>query len=358
MRVTNDPVPKIRTAGHTILGVRERENADFNIRPDAHLPSDEPTTPTNLMKYRKAHVNEPGKIQMHWGQADDEPRFPKTYSYGKPTYNSEHVGDVMKAQNQTGLGDKFNDIKEDQYASHVREPLGQGFSRKYEWPDKAQNGSIVFGCPTAGLESAKEMIFPAGGAHINEDAETHAIYRKTHGNFAPGEQRTRDYNWKFGPEDHVFGYAEKKVLNGAAQALHNERVEEHFPKTTIVKKTIEDHKAVGGDLLGKSKNLGQGQSDRGDDFVHGIRNLQGGDTWNAARCIHGQPTEKELLPDHDLGKSVKPNCRNVVRNEDDKLRSFGVPTIRKDIPFKDFKSVADYQVSIKQSTLTNDPIFV
>merc|ERR1712100_803813 len=82
---------------------------------------------------------------------------------------------------------------------------------------------------------------------------------------------------------------------------------------------------------------------RGPDFVHGIKNVQGDDPWNAARCIHGQPTAKEVLPDHDLGKSVKPNCRNVVRKEEDRHRSFGVPTIRKDIPFKDFKSVADYQ---------------
>ena len=44
---------------------------------------------------------------------------------------------------------------------------------------------------------------------------------------------------------------------------------------------------------------------------------------------------------------MKPNCRNVVRNEADKLRSFGCPTIRKDIPYKEFKSVADYQVSSK-----------
>jgi hypothetical protein len=33
------------------------------------------------------------------------------------------------------MADKFNDIKEDQYASHVREPLGQGYSRKYNWPE-------------------------------------------------------------------------------------------------------------------------------------------------------------------------------------------------------------------------------
>lgn len=132
-------------------------------------------------------------------------------------------------------------------------------------------------------------------------------------------------------------------MNGAAAALHNERLEEAYPKTTIVQKVVEDHKAVSADQLGVTKNLGQGQTDRGSEFVHGVRNLSDVDHWNAARCIHGEPTAKQQEPDHDLGKAVKPNCRNVVRKEEDQHRSFGVPTIRKDIPFKDFKSVADYQ---------------
>jgi hypothetical protein len=51
----------------------------------------------------------------------------------------------------------------------------------------------------------------------------------------------------------------------------------------------------------------------------------------------------QVLPDKDLGKAVKPNCRNVVRREEDAHRSFGLPTIRKDIPDKGFRSVADYQ---------------
>ena len=125
-------------------------------------------------------------------------------------------------------------------------------------------------------------------------------------------------------------------------ALHNERLEEDFPKTIIVKKTVEDHKAVANDMLGKSKNLGQGQTDRGSDFVHGIKNVQGENPWNAARCIHGEPNASQIEPDRDLGKSTKPNCRNVVRKEADRHRSFGLPTIRNDIPLKDFKSVADY----------------
>lgn len=67
---------------------------------------------------------QPGQIQKHWGVADDQSRFPKDYAYGKGTYGSEHVSDVIKAQNLEGLADRFNDIKESKYGSHVREPLG------------------------------------------------------------------------------------------------------------------------------------------------------------------------------------------------------------------------------------------
>jgi hypothetical protein len=98
------------------------------------------------------------------------------------------------------------------------------------------------------------------------------MYRKTHGNFAPGEQRKRDYDWKFDPAGHRFGYGEKVPQNGAAVAIHAERQEEQFPRTVIVKKPVEDFKAVSSDMLGVSKNLGQGQVSRGPDFVHGVKN--------------------------------------------------------------------------------------
>ena len=65
--------------------------------------------------------------------------------------------------------------------------------------------------------------------------------------------------------------------------------------------------------------------------------------WNAGKCITGEPSERELQPDRDLGKSVKPNCTNALRREEDQHRSFGCPTIRMDIPYKEKRSVADFQ---------------
>ena len=37
-----------------------------------------------------------------------------------------------------------------------------------------------------------------------------------------------------------------------------ERIEGGFPRTVIVKKTVEDHKSVANDQFGQVKNLGQG----------------------------------------------------------------------------------------------------
>lgn len=84
---------------------------------------------------------------------------------------------------------------------------------------------MKFGVPTVGLVNAKEILYPLGGGQ-NEHEEFASQYKKTHGNFAPGEQKNREYNWKFDPNDHRFGYGEQKVLNGAANAIHHERTEE------------------------------------------------------------------------------------------------------------------------------------
>jgi len=106
-----DPIPKIRAAGHQIAGVSE-EAADYSIRQDVHLGSGVPGTPEHLKKFRKSHVNQPGQIQRHYGVAEDPLHFPPNYSYGKESFGSEHVSNVMKAQSLSGLQDKFNDIKE------------------------------------------------------------------------------------------------------------------------------------------------------------------------------------------------------------------------------------------------------
>jgi hypothetical protein len=47
-------------------------------------------------------------------------------------------------------------------------------------------------------------------------------------------------------------------------------------------------------MLGQTKNLGQGIK-HGADTIFGVPNKP--NDWNAAKCIHGEPTEREIMPD-------------------------------------------------------------
>lgn len=95
-KVKPDPYPNFRGAGYKNPNA-EKESADFSLRSEVHHQT--PGTPEHLKKYRKSHVNQPGKIQKHYGLADDESKFPASYIYGKKTYSSESVGTVLPAQN-------------------------------------------------------------------------------------------------------------------------------------------------------------------------------------------------------------------------------------------------------------------
>lgn len=147
------------------------------------------------------------------------------------------------------------------------------------------------------------------------------MYKRTHSNYYPGEQRCREYDWNSNasiqgrPSTYSFGFGEQRLLDGTKKAIHHERVDEAFPKTVIVKKQVEDVRAVITDNLGQVKNLGQSQVPRPDDFVHGHKNDY--TVWNAGKCITGEANEEQLKPDTDLGKSTKANCTNNVRRSED-----------------------------------------
>jgi hypothetical protein len=304
------------------------EGADKCVKQDDFYQP--PGTPEHIKKYRKSFNNQPGVKQKHYGTADD-PDHSENFSFGKKTFGSEHVSEVIKAQNLAGLADYNNELKEGKYNSHMREPLGKSYVRGFKMPDQVQKEEFKFGVPTLNSENAKDVLYPHGG-HVEDRNRANA----------PATQTDRKYEWNIDTKKHNFGYAEAKVLNGAAYSLHPERRDGGFPKTVIIQKTVEDFKQVAHDILGKPKNLGQGKPPVTDDHAYGVSSI-GNDAWNAAKCMHGEPTEQEVMPDSDLGKCTKAGCRNEVRDEKDNDRVFGAPTIRLDIPYKEKKSVADHQ---------------
>lgn len=62
------------------------ENTSSCIKP----PPIRATTPEHIKKYRKTFNADPGAMQKHHGTAFD-PRPPGHHTYGKATYDSDHV---------------------------------------------------------------------------------------------------------------------------------------------------------------------------------------------------------------------------------------------------------------------------
>lgn len=92
----------------------------------------------------------------------------------------------------------------------MREPLFKGYERKYAWPEQVENKeNFPFGVPTQYCERVKELVNPNDRIIGQNSAAIEEMYKKTHGNFAPGEQKAREYNWDLDVTKHRFGYGEK-----------------------------------------------------------------------------------------------------------------------------------------------------
>lgn len=161
----------------------------------------------------------------------------------------------------------------------------------------------------------------------------------------PGEQKNREYNWKFDPTEHVFGLGQEKERDGAKKSLMTDNLTGPYPPTKIVGKRLEDFRQATSDMLGKSKFKGTLSNKIPPDHAFGKKS-QLGDAWNVGRCINGDEstvTAKSLAPDPDLGRDCHyANKLETLRPiERDPNKTYGVPSIRNDLPKRNFVSVTD-----------------
>lgn len=82
--------------------------------------------------------------QQHYGVADD-PKNPDNFLYGKKTLESDHVPQAIKYPPKSKLAEYANDLKEEKYASHQREPLAKPMARNYKMPEEVKKEDFRFG---------------------------------------------------------------------------------------------------------------------------------------------------------------------------------------------------------------------
>jgi len=302
------------------------------------------STPPEVRKFRRSANLEPGKRFQHPSTAKDvESLQLEGRVFGVTSKSSEYSTAELLRQNCTkNVISQLNFSKaEGSYKSVVKEPLGRTYVRGHVLPEQFQQGAPFGLMPKRKEETVKELLFP----RITETSSTGSeLYKKSHGSYDVGEQKTRRYNVEFDLKKKVYGRKGDAIaFNGVSKniddVLHcSDGNEGH----AIVFKNAEDHRQLG-DLLGKSRNLGLNTSSLPPDTVFGKPSVPHHmvDNWGAAETIRGNYADNDMTNDKDLGCAVMPGFRNIsVEN-----RSFGVPSIRNDLPSKPLgrRSMADPQ---------------
>jgi hypothetical protein len=128
----------------------------------------------------------------------------------------------------------------------------------------------------------KEILH--NGDNIKEDETTKKLYYKTHGMTDPGQQNTRNYNWNFDKNQHVFGKGFEKEQDGTKKSLQSDFLKQNYPNTIIAKKSLEDFRQANNDLIGTSKFRGTLNTNLPMDYRYGKKSIQG-ENWNVGKNI-------------------------------------------------------------------------
>jgi len=348
----DDPCPDVAYAG--ARPVNETENARHYIQPDL-FDDDRPSTPEKARRYRRDFRAPVGQHAIPRGQEDlplHKPLQVNGLGYGRPSRKSESVGAVMQAcQSTRGVRSFQEQQAEAVYESSRKEPLGKAYLRGHQLPVGVRDpGFGGFGQPSAGGQHAshqqgKETISPPEVQP--EPAEVHDQYVKTHQAFEPGEQLNRRYAWptevKADPF-HAFGRpdgarskdgagvkgtfaAEADLIGDPSRGDETSgRPDEGTPcmqSTRIVPRAAEDCRRVTQHPVGRRCDRGEPPVPAG--YAYGVPSVREANRESVAELMFGGARPEDLMPDKDLGRSIKEGRRNVTSE----TRAFGKPSVER-----------------------------
>jgi len=323
-------------ASHIPAAGKVRERGELESTAACIKFEERPPTPDRIKPYRGPNQQEPGRTFKHFGTArDPEPDG----VFGVATRPDPEEG-VQHALNQ-GPQDELGRFRQEQaervYASNKREPLGKAFQRGHVLPD-GLGTQVPFGVPVRAreLEAEGQVKATMRGSGQEEDPEARELYKRTHGDYEPGEQRTRGYDWGGrDPRGMVFGRP-PAPHDGAEVA----RVLAHAGAggLAVVPATLADFKATHDDTLGAPRSLGYG--DRAATAAPAGLASTRFDELGVEALLKNQAAPEDLAPDADLGRSLRPGWRNVTQPGDEGRR-FGVPSVRTDVPAPRTHSLAN-----------------
>ena len=319
------------TNSHGKTGGTTRECLSFEQRP---------RTPPEVGRFRKSTILAPGTRYLHHGtQADYNAMGLGELTFGEKSERGDNTAADLLNHNKLTEMEQINFEKSERiYRQRAMEPLGRSVDRHMVMPDKHTLGKVPFGVSSrASAEPAKDILFPL----LNqEDLEAEKIYVRSHGSWAPGEQKRRGYDWKnIDVETQVFGLKGNSIaLNGVSKDISDVLKGNGDNVPTVTMKVVEDFKNAA-DLLGTVRRVARNDEPKPFDTIYGAPSAGGrsktGKPMPTAQEVIGlkggykvKDKERYMAPDEDLGKSITPGFRNLTMEN----RACGCPSVRSDLP--------------------------
>ena len=324
-RLKYDPAPQLIPAGKALPA---QESVYMELTQSTNR--NRPPTPTNVKPFRQSFLASVGKSTRHYGLRNDAELDPDTI-FGQKTVRNDTAEACLKpGANADKAGALAAENAEKNYASSKREPLGRVPDPQYPIPEKLIREG--FGNPTEKCESSKVLIY----ACPNKEA------KQLH---APGEQVDRHYDWakaRLDPTQHRFGATVDGNPVTTKELIHQDH------KIHVLPAIVQDFKSTQTPALGLTRNFGFGDRGVGADYTYG--KLLERDQFNARQLISGAGVASCDDNEATLGKPfVKSATQKKQRSQASSTcssfggsdRSFGVPSIRSDLPKPKFEKVTN-----------------
>ena len=287
-----------------------------------------PATPENIKKWRKSAQLQPGKTVLHPGQLDCPP--PQGVRFGRVNDYTDSAQELLQSGKLSQFHNVVQEHLEANYLSSKREPLGVSMTRGHQLPSITERHDFAFGRKTNHSENAGTVIYPPALEDELKVREDHEKYVKTHGDYAPGEQKRRNYNWaanSIDPSLNRFGYVLPK---GTEESPY---LDPRY-STVIVRKCCDDFRLSKLDELGTTKNMGFGNRGLAPDHAFGTASQRKGEKASHVQDCIASGYDTQVMED-DVGHiCTHSKLRKKQKKQElivDPARSFGVPTVRTDI---------------------------
>lgn len=337
-----DTMPALSKAGavHQADGENVAQSLSYSRDPRNNA---RPPTPPEIKKYRRSFKQQPGLRLIHVGGVGDTLPLGKDFRYGMTTdLGKNTVAHCVNPVPLSKLQDYSNAVKEREYQSNVREPLGASYKRGHKLPAHTTTPEFAFGITSDSSEKVANLIYYDAYNDAQKKVKQARSVDVTEVHYLPERDITRQinrqYNWEaagIDPSTHRFG---RRPPNGVHEGVKKSLTTE-TADVTIGLRRQQQVKGVFQDRLGRGREARGYLRNLGDDFVFG--HTSNNNDWTVKKLILGDYDLVDQLPDADLGISTRKlsQLEQVPPNLQD--RPYGIPSIRRDLAPPVLRSVAD-----------------